>query len=173
MASTSSLPLLHVWTKGNVFLRFRGTNTRKSLTSLIFTTLCVKTKLMLASLINLMEEIDRACPLGNDWRVIYFDRHFLRKLCRFYTFFEGTHQDCWVHGEQMTDGFTCFLQNWSRSCSRSDWELWRCTLQAWKTMRMLWWNFFGSSGLFYLLPSLSLICSWFIMHCMQGWDQAN
>lgn len=32
----------------------------------IFTTLCVKTKLMLASLINLMEEIDRACPLGND-----------------------------------------------------------------------------------------------------------
>jgi hypothetical protein len=86
MASTSSLPLLHVWTKCDVFLSFRGTNTRKSLTSLIFTTLCVKTKLMLASLINLMEEIDRACPLGNDWRVIYFDRHFLRKLCRFYTF---------------------------------------------------------------------------------------
>lgn len=40
MASTSSLPLLHVWTKGDVFLSFRGTNTRKSLTSHLYHALC-------------------------------------------------------------------------------------------------------------------------------------
>jgi len=88
----------------------------------------------------------------------------IMQILYFLSLREVTHQDCWVHGEQMTDGFTCFLQNCSRPCSRSDWELWRCTLQAWKTMRMLWWNFLDSSGLFYLLPSLSSFLIYYALH---------
>jgi hypothetical protein len=166
MASTSSLPLLHVWTKCDVFLSFRGTNTRKSLTSHLYHALCQNQidaciaykldggdRLSLSSWKWLKSHIFRSSFSPKIMQILYF--LCLRELTKIVECMENTN-DRWF--------YLFSTKLFQAMCSRSDWELWRCTLQAWKTMRMLWWNFLGSSGLFYLLPGLSLFLIYYALH---------
>ena len=172
MASTSSLPLLHVWTKGNVFLRFRGTNTRKSLTSHLYHALCqnqidacIAYKLdggdrpSLSSWKWLKSHIFRSSFSPKIMQILYF--LCLRELTKIVECMENKWQMVLPvfyktvpgHVQDLTGSYGDALCKHERQCACYD-EI-SLVLVA------------------YFTCCLACLCSWFIMHCMQGWDQAN
>jgi hypothetical protein len=172
MASTSSLPLLHVWTKCDVFLSFGGTNTRKSLTSHLYHALCQNQ--IDACIAYKLDGGDR--PSLSSWKWLkshIFRSSFSPKIMQILYFLWGNSPRLLSAWRTNDRWFYLF----STKLFQAMFKIWLGAMEmhfaSMKDNAHVIYDEISLVLVAYFTCCLACLCSWFIMHCMQGWDQAN